>query len=168
MSGIGLQPRKRGPRTAPGVNRGAALNRQLIIKVAPLRVMALNQFELPRAPPFLEPLFAQWRRVEKRSAFRRLSCPLGARAERVPRRNARWNARPGRQAVPAVFRPTLSPTTDRYEKSAPSGSLLVPRPRRSRVEPSWSGTVSRIYRGGRRARLFSATGNNSDRSGFPL
>ena len=40
--------------------QGRALNRQLIIKVPPLQIMTLNQFELPRAPPLLEPLFAQY------------------------------------------------------------------------------------------------------------
>src|SRR5437867_1082925 len=39
--------------------QGQTLSRQLIIEVAPLRIMALDQFELPGAPPFLDPLFAQ-------------------------------------------------------------------------------------------------------------
>jgi hypothetical protein len=35
------------------------LERQLIIEIAPVRIMTLDQFELPGAQPFLEPLFAQ-------------------------------------------------------------------------------------------------------------
>ena len=46
-------------RPAEAGTQGRPLNRQLIIKVPPLRIMTLNQFELPRAPPLLEPLFAQ-------------------------------------------------------------------------------------------------------------
>src|SRR6202048_232135 len=40
-------PRKREP-------RGQALSRKLIVKIAPLRIMALDQLQFPRTPPFLD------------------------------------------------------------------------------------------------------------------
>src|SRR5215467_4480830 len=39
--------------------QGQTLIRQLIVEVTPLRIMVLNQFKLPGAPPFLDPLFAE-------------------------------------------------------------------------------------------------------------
>jgi hypothetical protein len=49
-----------------GTQRGALacterqlLERQLIIEIAPVRIMTLDQFEFPYPPPFLEPLFAR-------------------------------------------------------------------------------------------------------------
>ena len=39
--------------------QGQTLNRQLIVEIVPLRIMALDQFELPGAPPFFDALFAQ-------------------------------------------------------------------------------------------------------------
>ena len=35
------------------------LPQQVVVKVAPVRVLALDQFELPRPAPFLDPLFTQ-------------------------------------------------------------------------------------------------------------
>ena len=54
-------PRKRGRRVRRWLRYcpGTALAQQVFVKVAPLRVLALDQFELPRAAPFLDPLFAQ-------------------------------------------------------------------------------------------------------------
>ena len=47
------------PEPAPGMNRGRALLRQLVVKIMPLRIVALNQLKFPRAAPFLDPLFAE-------------------------------------------------------------------------------------------------------------
>ena len=52
-------PRKRGPRACPGMNRGRALSLQLPAKITPLPIMALDQLQFPRAPPFLDALFAE-------------------------------------------------------------------------------------------------------------
>src|SRR5712671_130746 len=53
-------PAKAGTQSLPlGRTGGQTLNRQLVIEVAPLRIIDLDQFELPGAPPFLDPLFAQ-------------------------------------------------------------------------------------------------------------
>ena len=41
------------------MNRGRTLSRQRVVKITPLQVVALNQLKLPRAPPFLDPLFAE-------------------------------------------------------------------------------------------------------------
>ena len=38
---------------------GRALLRQLVVKITPLRVVALNQLKFPRAAPFLDPFFAE-------------------------------------------------------------------------------------------------------------
>ena len=38
---------------------GRALLRQLVVKIMPLRIVALNQLKFPRATPFLDPLFAE-------------------------------------------------------------------------------------------------------------
>ena len=51
---LAVVPSKAGTQGQP-----LTLHHQFVVEVAPLRVMALNQCELPRAPPFLEPLFAQ-------------------------------------------------------------------------------------------------------------
>ena len=41
------------------MNRGRALLRQLVVKITPQRIVALNQLKFPRASPFLDPLFAE-------------------------------------------------------------------------------------------------------------
>jgi hypothetical protein len=54
------RPRASGdPEPAPGMNRGQPLSRQLIVKIAPLRIMALDQLQLPRTAPLLDALFAE-------------------------------------------------------------------------------------------------------------
>ena len=54
------RPRASGdPEPAPGMNRGRALLRQLVVKIMPLPIVALNQLKFPRAAPFLDPLFAE-------------------------------------------------------------------------------------------------------------
>jgi hypothetical protein len=47
------------PGAGSGMNRGRALLRQLVVKIMPLRIVALNQLKFPRAAPFLDPLFAE-------------------------------------------------------------------------------------------------------------
>jgi hypothetical protein len=49
------------PEPALGVNRGRALSRQLLVKITPLPIMALDQLQFPRAAPFLDALFAEER-----------------------------------------------------------------------------------------------------------
>ena len=41
------------------MNRGRALSRQLLVKITPLPIMALDQLQFPRAAPFLDALFAE-------------------------------------------------------------------------------------------------------------
>jgi hypothetical protein len=41
------------------MNRGRALLHQLVVKITPLRIVALNELKFPRAAPFLDPLFAE-------------------------------------------------------------------------------------------------------------
>ena len=41
------------------MNRGRALLRQLVVKIMPLRIVALDQLQFPRAAPFLDALFAE-------------------------------------------------------------------------------------------------------------
>jgi hypothetical protein len=41
------------------MNRGRALARQLLVKITPLPIMALDQPQFPRAAPFLDALFAE-------------------------------------------------------------------------------------------------------------
>ena len=43
------------------MNRGRALLRQLVVKITPLPIMALDQLQFPRAAPFLDALFAEGR-----------------------------------------------------------------------------------------------------------
>ena len=53
-------PAKAGTQSLPLAQAGGQTpSRQLVIEVAPLRIIDLDQFELPGAPPFLDPLFAQ-------------------------------------------------------------------------------------------------------------
>src|SRR5215212_10130142 len=61
---IGLPPTRRprasgDPEPAPGMNRGRAFLHQLVVKITPLRIVALNQLKFPGAAPFLDPLFAE-------------------------------------------------------------------------------------------------------------
>ena len=52
-------PRKRGPRACPWPEQGARLRCQLIVKIPPLRIVLLYQFQLPNSSPFLDPLLPQ-------------------------------------------------------------------------------------------------------------
>ncbi len=57
-----LDPRFRGSDEKEKIGiicRFPALPQEIVVKVAPLRVLALDQFELPRPPPLLDPLLAQ-------------------------------------------------------------------------------------------------------------
>ena len=47
------------PRAGSGWNGGQTLDRQFVLEVAPMRIMALDKLELPGTPPFLDPLFSQ-------------------------------------------------------------------------------------------------------------
>ena len=54
------RPRESGdPGPAPGMNRGQGRLRQLIPKITPLWIMALDQLQLPRTAPFLDTLFTE-------------------------------------------------------------------------------------------------------------
>jgi hypothetical protein len=41
------------------MNRGQALLRQLVVKITPLRIIALDQLQFPRTVPFLDTFFAK-------------------------------------------------------------------------------------------------------------
>ena len=48
-----------GPGAGSGMNRGRALSPQLLVKITPLPIMALEQLQFPSAAPFLDALFAE-------------------------------------------------------------------------------------------------------------
>src|SRR5690242_14586241 len=53
-------PAKAGTQSLPLAGTGGqTLYHQLFIEVAPLRIMTLDQFKLPSASPFLDPLFTR-------------------------------------------------------------------------------------------------------------
>jgi hypothetical protein len=53
------------------MNGGRALLRQLVVKIMPLRIVALNQLQFSRAAPFLDALFAEgsWSRETMHSVI---------------------------------------------------------------------------------------------------